>query len=294
MELRVLQYFLAIAREESISGAAKALHLSQPTLSRQIMELEEELGKQLLIRGKRKVTLTEEGMILRRRAEEILELTKKATDEITTSDDTITGEIYIGAGETDTVRFIAKAIQAIRQEYPQIHFHIFSGDRITVLEELDNGLIDFGMIFGEIDTSKYEHLEVPFTDKWGVLMRKDSPLASKDAIKPQDLWDKPLIFSRQEYKEHAVRTWLKRDPEKLNIVATYNLLFNGALMVDEGVGYALCLDKIINVTGDSNLCFKPLDSKTEDRMNIIWKKYSTFTKATEKFLSKMQELAELP
>lgn len=289
MELRVLQYFLAVTREQSISGAAEALHLSQPTLSRQIKDMEDELGKQLFIRGKRNITLTEEGMILRKRAEEILELVKKAEDEISLSEEHVAGDITIGAGETDGVRFLTKAAQEVQKSFPLVHFHIISGDRVTVTESMDKGLIDFGLLFGKVDTSKYEYIKLPYKDTWGVLMRRDSPLAKKDTITPEDLWDKPLIISRQEFQGTDLQELLKCKKEKLNIVATYNLLFNGSLMVDEGIGYALCLDNIINVTGDSNLCFRSFFPKQEAEMCIAWKKYQVLTKAAEKFLQKFQE-----
>ena len=290
MELRVLQYFLAVTREQSISGAAESLHLSQPTLSRQLKDMEEELGKQLFIRSNRKITLTEEGMILRKRAEEIMELVKKTEDEITLSDDSIAGNITVGAGETDGVRFLARAAQAVQKDYPLIHFHIVSGDRASVTEDLDRGLIDFGLLFGDIETSKYEYLNVPFQDSFGVLMRRDSPLAEKETITSEDLRDKPLIVSRQSIHDCTLHTILGCDPEKLNVVASYNLLFNGSLMVDEGMGYAICLDKIINVTGNSNLCFRPLSTKAEADMHIVWKKYQVFTKAAEKYLLQLQQM----
>lgn len=292
MELRVLQYFLAVTREQSISGAAESLHLSQPTLSRQLKDMEDELGKQLLIRGNRRITLTEEGMILRKRAEEIMELVRKAENEIALSDELIGGDITVGSGETDGVRFLAHAAQELQADYPDIHLHIVSGDREAVMEELERGLIDFGLLFGEIDTTKYECLKVPTTDRYGVLMRKDAPLAQKDMIEVEDLWDKPLIISRQMQREGSLQTIMRCTPDKLNVVATYSLLFNGSIMVDEGMGYAICLDKIINTTGDSNLCFQPLHPNTEAEMHIIWKKYQLFTKAAEKFLLKMQKLAE--
>lgn len=290
MELRVLQYFLAVTREQSISGAAEALHLSQPTLSRQLKELEEELGKQLMIRGNRRITLTEEGMILRKRAEEIIELVQKAEDEISLSDDIIAGDITVGAGETDGVRFLVRSVKELQKKYPLIHLHIFSGDKATVLEELDKGLIDFGLIFGDIDTSKYEHIKVPYKDTWGVLMRRDDPLAGKESITTEDLIDKPLIISRQAFQNHEFREFFPCGQDKLNIVATYNLLFNGSLMVDEGMGYAICFDKIINVSGNSKLCFIPLKSKFESSMYIVWKKYQVLTKATERFIQKLQEI----
>lgn len=290
MEFRVLQYFLAVTREQSISGAAEALHLSQPTLSRQLRDMEEELGKQLFIRSNRKITLTEEGMLLRKRAEEITELVKKTQDEISMSDETIAGDITVGAGETDGVRYIAQAAYALQAEYPLVHFHIISGDKLSVLENLDRGLIDFALLFGEVDSSKYERLPLPSGETYGVMMRKDDPLAGKDVIALKDLQDKPLIVSRQMLRDSNLQMSLRYGEKKLNIVATYNLLFNGSLMVDEGIGYAICFDKIINVTGDSNLCFKPLSNRIEIEMCLAWKKYQVFTKANEKFLLKMQEM----
>lgn len=294
MELRVLQYFLAVTREQSISGAAEALHLSQPTLSRQLKDMEEELGKQLLIRGNRRITLTEEGMILRKRAEEIMELVRKAEHEIALSDEFIAADITIGAGETDGVRFLARAAKALQKDYPDIHLHIISGDRETVQESLDRGLTDFGLVFGSIDTSKYEYLKVPAVDHFGVLMRKDAPLAPKEVITTEDLEGLPLIVSRQMLEDSF--TYPSSNLKDLNVVGTYNLLFNGSLMVEEGMGYAICFDKIINVTGDSPLCFRPLhaDSDIKAEMAIVWKKYQSFTKAAEKFLLKMQELANVP
>lgn len=288
MELRVLHYFLAIAREQSIVRAAESLHLSQPTLSTQIKALEEELGKQLLIRGtkgSRKITLTEEGMILKKRAEEILNLVQKTEREITLSDQMIVGDVYIGTGETDAVRFIARAAKKLYQNYPGIHYHITSGNTEFVLEQLDKGLIDFGIVFGSADPAKYNSIQLPYKDIWGVLMRKDSPLAQKDDIRPEDLWDKPLIISRQ----YSAEAWIGRELSELEIVATYNLLFNASLMVEEGLGYAIGFDKIINTSGNSSLCFRPLSPKREEGMSIVWKKYQVFSKASEKFMQEIKD-----
>ncbi len=296
MELRVLQYFLAIAREQSIVKAAKSLHLSQPTLSTQIKAMEKELGKQLLIRGtkgSRKVTLTEEGMILRKRAEEILNLVQKAQREISLSDKVIVGDVHIGTGETDAVRIIAKAARELYKTYPGIHYHISSGNAQFVIEQLDKGLIDFGIIFGPIDQTKYNFIEMPFKDTWGVLMLQDSPLAAKAAISPEDLWNKPLIISQQANAQGELAAWMKKELSELEIVATYNLLFNASLMVEEGLGYAIGLDKIIHTSGNSNLCFRPLTPKKEAGMSIIWKKYQVFSKASEKFMQKMKEMPEI-
>ncbi|MBP3702780.1 MAG: LysR family transcriptional regulator [Lachnospiraceae bacterium] len=293
MELRVLQYFLAVAREQSIVRAAKSLHLSQPTLSTQIKGMEEELGKQLLIRGtkgSRKITLTEEGMILRKRAEEILNLVQKAKKEITLSDQVVVGDVYIGTGETDAVRLIARTARSLYEIYPGIHYHIASGNADFVLEQLEKGLIDFGVIFGPVDQTKYNTMQIPYKDVWGVLMRRDSPLAEKTAITAEDLWDKPLIVSQQGDGNNALAKWMQREIPELEIVATYNLLFNASLMVEEGLGYAIGLDKIINTSGNSNLCFRPLSPKMEDGMSIVWKKYQVFSKACEKFMIKLKEM----
>lgn len=291
MEIRVLQYFLAVAREQSIVRAAESLHLSQPTLSTQLKNMEEELGKQLLIRGtkgSRKVTLTEEGMILRQRAEEIINLVKKAENEIMLSDSVIIGDVYIGTGETDAIRFLAQAAKTLQEKYPGIHYHIASGNAGFVTDQLDKGLIDFGIVFGPVNDSKYDSLRLPFKDIWGVLMRQDSPLAEKETVSPEDLWDKPLIVSKQEDSRDFLTGWLKRDYSELNIIATYNLLFNASLMVEEGLGYAIGFDKIINTCG-SPLCFRPLNPTVEAEMSIIWKKYQIFSKAADKFLSQLRE-----
>lgn len=292
MELRVLHYFLAIAREQSIVRAAESLHLSQPTLSTQIKNMENELGKQLLIRGtkgSRKVTLTEEGMILRKRAEEILALVKKTESEITAADDIVMGDIYIGTGETDAVRLLAKTAKKLQKSYPGIHFHISSGNASFVMEQLEKGLFDFGIVFGSVDLTKYDSLKLPDKDAWGVLMRKDSSLASKDEISPQDLWDKPLILSQQENSGGSLTQWFQCQVTDLNITATYNLLYNASLLVDEGLGYAVGFDKIINTSGSSNLCFRPLTPKLEGEMSMIWKKHQLFSKPAEKFLNQLKE-----
>lgn len=295
MELRVLQYFLAVAREQNISSEAESLHLSQPTLSTQLKALEEELGKQLLIRGtkgSRKVLLTEEGMLLRKRAEEILELVRMTEREISLSDEVIAGDVYIGTGESDMIRIFARAAKRIQEKYPDIHFHILSGNAAFVKDYLDRGLIDFGVVYSPVDTTVYSSIKVPIRDTWGVLMRKDSPLAQKDVIQPQDLWDKPLILSAQKTDAWPMSSWFGQDITRLNIVATYNLVFNASLLVEEGLGYAVCFDKLINVSGDSKLCFRPLSPKMEAEASIIWKRYQLLSKAAQKFMDCLKESCE--
>ncbi|OUO28804.1 LysR family transcriptional regulator [Eubacterium sp. An3] len=293
MELRVLQYFLAVAREQSISSAAQSLHLSQPTLSTQLKHLEQELGKQLLIRGtkgSRKVLLTEEGMLLRKRAEEILELVHMTENEIALSDEVVAGDVYIGSGETDIVRLLARAAQSLRKKYPDIHYHISSGNATFVMEQLDKGLIDFGILYDSVDGSKYDSMRIPIPDVWGVLMRKDSPLAEKESVTPEDLWDKPLILSEQENQSSELSLWMKQDISRPHVAATYNLIFNASLLVDEGMGYAICLDKLINTSGDSNLCFRPLSPRLEATAFLVWKKYPVFSRAADKFIQTLQEM----
>ena len=290
MELRVLNYFLAIAREQSIVHAAESLHLSQPTLSTQIKNLEQELGKQLFIRGtkgSRKVTLTEEGMILRKRAEEILDLVKKAETEIKMSDDVVIGDVFIGTGETEGVRQLLKATKQLQARYGGIRLHIVSGDAGDVCERLDQGLLDFGMLLGDIDKTKYRYLELSKKDTWGILMRRDSPLAALPAITPRDLWDKPLILSRQVDNKSGLYRWLGKDPTELHTVATYNLIYNASLMVDEGMGYAFTLEHLVN-TAETNLCFRPLTPRFELGMYLVWKKSRMFSKAAEVFLETLQ------
>lgn len=289
MEFRVLQYFLAIAREETISKAAESLHITQPTLSRQMKGLEEQLGKQLFIRGNRKINLTEEGILLRQRAEEIISLVEKTESEIMHSDTTISGDIYIGSGETEGMRILAKVIDTCHKEYPKIKFHLYSGNSQDVVEKIENGLIDFGVLIEPADISKYDFIKIPVKDKWGVLMRKDSPIASLKSITADTLKKLPLTCSSQEIVKNEISGWLNDDYNKLNIVATYNLIYNASLLVEEGSGYALGLDKLINTSGNSKLCFIPLEPKLEVGLTLIWKKYHLFSKAASYFLNQLRK-----
>ena len=293
LDIRVLQYFLAVAREESITKAAEALRMTQPPLSRQLKDLEEELGKQLLIRGSKKVTLTEDGILLRKRAEELVDLMEKTKAELTSSSENISGDIYIGCGETESISFLAQAAQDLQINHPLIHYHIYSGDAERVMEKLDKGLIDFGLLVGEADISKYDYLKLPQKDLWGVLMRKDSPLAEKETICAEDLWDKPLIVSHQASINTEMFRWLRADISRLNIVATYDLIYNAAQFVKKGFGYVIALDRLINTTGDSNLCFRPLSPTLEAELCIVWKKYQVLSRASNAFLHQLQNLTLL-
>ncbi|PIT37877.1 LysR family transcriptional regulator [Snodgrassella alvi] len=290
MDIKVLRYFLALTREESITAAADYLHLTQPTLSRQLIELEEELGCTLFIRGRRRITLTEEGIHLRQRAEQILELVHKTESEFHHLDKSLHGDIYIGCGETDALRPVVEVIKMMQKDYPRIRFHIFSGNANDVTERLDKGLLDFGVLIDPARVDKYDSICLPQKDRWGVLMRKDNALAERDFIQPQDLWGLPLIMSRQKYVSNSIASWIKKDYDQLNVVATYNLIFNAALLVEQNVGYALCLDKLINTSGDSVFCFRPLHPLLEVDVNIVWKRFQLFSKVSMLFLQRLKEV----
>lgn len=288
MELRVLRYFLAVAREENITAAAETLHVTQPTLSKQLMDLEAELGKTLLIRGNRKIKLTEDGMFLRKRAQEIIELADKTEASFKSEDEFISGEVYIGGGETDAFRYIAKTLLRMRENHPQIHFHIYSGNGEDVTERLDKGLIDFGLFVGSTELKKYDFLTLPASDTWGLLMRRDNPLAKRSSISPQDLLNIPLLCSRQSLLQNELAGWLGYTPEKLQIIGTYNLIYNASIIVEEGICSAITIDGLIN-TDESCLCFRPFKPGMSAPLSIAWKKYQVFSKAAGTFLETLQQ-----
>ncbi len=293
MELRVLRYFLAVAREGSITGAARLLHVTQPTLSRQIQDLEDELGQTLLIRSNHNAALTPEGMLLRKRAEEIMELVGKTESEFSSMGEAVSGDVSIGGGETEAMRGIAGIIRELREEYPGIRYHLYSGNAEDVTERLDQGRLDFGILIQPVDLAKYNYINLSAKDVWGVVMRKDSPLAEKKSITRGDLLKLPLLCSRQVLRRtsggNEYLEWFGEESDRLNIVATYNLIYNAALMVSEGVGYAVTLDRLVNVTGGGELCFRPLEPKLESGLNIVWKKYQVFSAAAELFLERIRE-----
>ena len=293
MEIRVLRYFLAIAREGSITNAANFLHVTQPTLSRQIRDLEEELGQKLFIRGSHSMTLTPEGMILRKRAEEIISMVDKTEAEFNSMENMVSGDIYIGSGETDVIKLVAQIAYELRVSYPGIHYHLYSGNSEDVTERLDKGLLDFGILIQPADISKYDYINLPARDTWGVIMRRDSPLAEKEVIRKEDLPGVPLICSRQaisgERRGNEFAEWFGEDFDRLDIVTTFNLIYNAAIMVEAGIGYALTIDRIVNTAESSNLCFRPLEPRLDSGLNIIWKKYQVFSSAAELFLNKLRE-----
>lgn len=288
MEIRVLRYFLMIAREENMTRAAKYLHVTQPTLSKQMKQLEEEIGKKLFIRSNYSIKLTDEGLLLKKRAEDILNMVDKTIEEFQSLDDITGGDIYIGAAESESFSYFASVAKELQIQYPNVKFHLYSGNTEIIAERLDRGLLDFAIIVQEVDLSKYNYIKVPTSDIWGVIMRKDSPLAKKEYITIDDLTDLPLIISRQGFTEDYPKIF-KEKIDQLHIVATFDLIYNASIMVKKGFGYALSFDKIIDTSENSDLCFRALKPELKTNMYIIWKKYQIFTPIAEKLLSKMQE-----
>lgn len=291
MEIRELKYFLAIAREQSISKAAEFLYITQPSLSRQMQNLEKEIGKQLFIRGNKRITLTDDGRLLRKRAEELIDLYDKTTDELLSDNKDISGEIFVGGGESYIISTVADIATKLQNEHPNIRFNFFSGDTASIMEKLDKGLIDFGILVEPADLSKYDYVRLPQKDTWGVLMRKDSPLAEKEFITPEDLYDVKIIRSKHTMTKNEVSDWFKKDPNELNISASYNLIYNASLLVKAGMGYAVALDNLIN-TSDSELTFRPLKPKLESSLAFAWKRYQVFSKPAELFLERIKSELE--
>ena len=293
MELRVLRYFLAVAREGSFTKASNVLHVTQPALSKQIMDLEGELDCKLFVRGSHSVRLTEDGFLLKRRAEEILEIEERTISEFTRIRSDVSGEIYIGAGETNGIKAVAEVAKQLREKYPAITFDFHSGNAEDIMERLDKGLLDFGLIIQPADISKYGSVILPNKDTWGIIMNRESELASKKAIKREDLRGKPLIISKQISRRESARggllKWLGPDIGRYNIVARYNLLYNASVMAEKGIGYVVGLDKIVDTSLNSALCFRPLIPKLESEMGIIWKKGRLFSTPAKLFLNKIRE-----
>lgn len=288
MELRELRYFLAVAEEQSITRAAERLYIAQPSLSRQMQNLEKEVGNPLLVRGGRKIGLTETGKLLRKRAQELLELYEKTEAELAAPRTEVSGDVYIGGGESYAVRTVAAAAKTVRDRFPGIRFHFFSGDAPAVLEKLDKGLLDFGVLIDAPALSGYDALPLPLSDRWGVLMRRDSPLAAHGSIRPEDLAGQPLVCSDQSVAKGLVAGWLGIPPEQMCVAATYNLLYVASELVAEGFGYAVGLDGIIATDGERELCFRPLEPALETRLDVVWKKHQVFSPAGAKFLEALR------
>ncbi len=297
MEIRVLKYFLSVAETGNITKAANSMHLTQPTLSRQLQELEKELGQKLFIRGNHNVSLTPEGIILKKRATEIIELVEKTENEFSSIKDEFCGDVYIGAGETKSIKQISDVMSTLKEEYPKLKFHIVSGDSEDLSEKLDKGLLDFCIFIQPFDVEKYplkyDYINLGEKDTWGVILRKDDPLARKTSITIEDLINLPLLISRQAIKKsfdnNPILNWFGENFEKLNIAGTYNLIYNAAIMTENKIGYTIGLDRLIKDTISSPLCFRPLNPKLEVEINIAWKKNQTLSKPAKLFLEELHK-----
>ena len=289
IETRLLQYFLAIAEEQSITRAAEYLHISQPTLSKQMMDLEESLGKQLLVRGKKKVTLTEDGAFLRNRAQEIISLVENTETSFRGSEHDIAGDVFIGCGEHRSTYPIMQMIHSIQVEHPNIHFHFFSSNADAIVERLDKGLLDMGFLLEPEINPRYDYHKLPLCENWGVLMRKDSPLASQKSITFEELSALPVIMPSQTSHNKRITTFWPDAMASPHVVASYNLIYNAGLMVEAGMGYALCIDNLINTEGGHPLTFVPLAPPLRSNVYLFTKKYQVFSKASKLFLDRLQK-----
>ena len=289
MELRELKYFLAVAETGSISAAAEYLYITQPSLSRQMQNLEREVGGQLFERGNRRITLTERGKLLKKRAEEMLELYGKTLAEVSAPSQEISGEVYISGGESPAVETVIHAAMNVRKAYPAVKFRFFSGDASAVTEKVDKGLADFGIVIDMPDTSSYNSLRLPGGDVWGVFVKRDEEFAKKPYITAADIADRTIITSDQAYARGLIAQWLGVPADKIDVAATYNLLYVGSQLAKAGAGYVLGLEGIINTEG-TDLCFKRLEPTVRTHADVIWKKYGALTRAAEYFLRELKTL----
>lgn len=283
MEFRVLQYFLAVTREGNISAAAQSLNLSQPSLSRQLKNLEDELGAKLFIRGNRRIELTEEGLILRKRAGEIMQLVELTESEISEVKNNISGTLSIGAGESLSMHRITGVFRRLKENYPDIRLNVVSGDTEDLQDRLDRGLLDFALIFTDFDRNAYHHLTLEEKEIFGVIMRRDDALAEKEYITVKDLYDKPLIVSRA----NGLDIFSGSQARRLQVAATYNLLYNASLMVEDGIGVAISFDGLVDTSENSSLCFRPLYPEISVSPSLIWKRHQKLSIISQLFIKQL-------
>ena len=283
MEIRTLRYFLAVAREENMTRAAEQLHLTQPTLSKALKALEEELDKKLFTRHSFSIRLTDEGVLLRSRAEDLVSMADKITQEFVTLDDITGGDIYLGLAESYQIRTLARAIKEFRGQYPDLRYHITSGDTEQVTEKLDQGLLDFSVLAEMPDAAKYDSLVFPRADIWGLVFPADDPLAAKKAVTADDLMGLPLFCSEQSWQKDIPR-WCGNRMRDLRLEGSFRLSYNGSMFAREGLGYLLTFERLIDTSPASGLVFRPLSPKLENRLYLIWKKYQSLSPIAERFL----------
>lgn len=288
MEIRVLRYFLETAREENMTRAAERLFISQPTMSKQLKALENELGVKLFMRSNYNIKLTEAGMLLRERAEDILSLVDKTLEEFKSLDNLNSGDIYVGAPESEAMEKFAQVVSDLQKQYPGIRCNIYSGNMQDVCEKLDKGLLDFAIVMNYVDLKKYNYLPMMTEDTWGVILRRNDPLAENEIFTISMLKDLPLICSRQ-WVDYELPQWFGSDTNDVNITATYNLPYNGAVMAKAGIGYAMMLDKLVQTDEKSGLVFRPLLDVPKAEMYIIWRKYQTFTPVSQLLVKALRD-----
>ena len=288
MEIRTLRYFLAVAREENMTRAAEALHVTQPTLSKAMKALENELGKKLFTRHSFSITLTDEGHLLRNRAEDLVGMADKIEQEFVSLDDITGGELYFGLAESHQISYLAHEIHSFKQAYPNLHYHITSGDTEQVIEKLDKGLLDFAVLAEEPDKDKYETLLFPETERWGVIMPHDDELTKKKGVRVDDLIGLPLFCSEQSWEKDIPR-WAGEKMDKLHLEGSFRLAYNGSIFAREHLGYLLSFDKLVDTSEGSGLAFRPLTPRLETHLYIVWKKYQTFSPIAGKFLDQLKE-----
>lgn len=287
MELRVLRYFVQVARDESITRAANTLHISQPTLSKQIKDLEAELGVKLFNRTNYSVRLTEDGIRLRLRAEDLLAMADQTMNEFIRKDRSVSGELRIGAAEGEAVRSLGRIMHELAEPYPGIVYHMYAGDTEMLKEKLDSGFLDFLLICEEPDLSRYQALTMPIDDQWGLVMKADDPLAQKDSVSFEDFADLPLIVSRQAMHQDLAHLF-GAEAHRLHFAATYDLTHNASLLVKEGFGYVLTFDHLVDVSERSGLVFRPITPELRTRSHLLYRRYQIFSPAAEVFLNALE------
>lgn len=289
MDIRILQYFLAVAKEGNITRAAESLHITQPTLSRQIMELEEDLGTELFIRGKRQIMLTDSGILFQQRAREIVQLYDKTRREMAEQNDLLGGTVSIACVESIASNLLPEVLIEFSKQHPMVKYELYSADGNDIREKIDRGNIDMGVLLEPVETAKYDYIRLPFYEQWGIVMRKDDPLAKKDKIITEDIQNKPLIVPRRTIVIEEIAKWLAMDSEKLNIIASHNLLTNSLLLVERGFGYTICVKGAFDIRKKDTICFVPLAPERITGHVLAWKKNKVFSNATTKFLQYIKE-----
>lgn len=289
MDIRLLEYFLAVAKYGTITRASEHLHVTQPTISRQLMELEEAVGTPLLIRGKRQVTLTEAGILFQQRAVEIVSLMEKTLRDVSDQDDQLGGTVNMGCVETCVSRMLPRVLAAFSERYPKVKYELYSADGDDIREKLDRGDLDFGILLEPVETAKYDFFRLPYRETWGVLMRKDDPLAEREVIGREDILSMPLILPRREIVQDNIAGWLGADRNQLHILVGHNLLNNAALLVEAGLGYVVCVGGSFEIRGGEALCFRPLTPERVSGHVLAWKKNRVFHSAASRFRDFVRE-----